>query len=242
VPVMAVDVDSMLVSLHTFGNKAATLSSAKARLLLPVGLCLWGVEQLFNALTILIANLYVYQASFWYLETTSQAFAPYVTIIRNVALMHCPCSFIYHLDLTRRSWQMGAKVSCCTSGTRCLDMGAIHLCCICISWALSHGSVPFFALNFLVNAYCLHRMICRWWCNESREPECEKREYARLGICVLMYPTAIALRGDAIGFLEASFWIVLMCLLQHAEPFGHGASRAPLAVFMCCLMRSAASA
>ena len=105
-------------------------------------------EQLANAVSMVIANLYIWRESQQILDGTSYEFD--VEIIRFFALLHCPCSISYHVTLMWRCRRACSLVDRNT-WTRVLDMGAIHVCCAAYGLALSHGASPWFvAVNSLV--------------------------------------------------------------------------------------------
>jgi len=195
-------------------------------------------EQLANAVSIVLANVYVWQESRQILDQSVHVFD--VEIIRWFSLLHCPCSVSYHVTLLTRS-------GCASSGldhktwTRVLDMGAVHVCCAAFSWVLSHAAW-FAAANLLANSMCVCMMVRRTALGGSSASKGESVEYWRLAVCVMVYPTAMLLRGRVAEFLNSWLFLVLMCCLQFVSPFGHAASRIPLALFILTLLKSAADA
>lgn len=197
-------------------------------------------EEMMNAVSMVLANLYVWNQSQQILEHTMYAFD--VEVIRWLSLLHCPCSASYHLTLMMRSRRPVDGLDRKT-WTRVLDLGAVHVCAATFSWALSHGAWPrFAAANLLANVVCLYMLVKRMALGGFGGSQCELAEYWRLGVCVMAYPTAMLLREDVEGFVSGWILLVAMCCLQFAFPFGHALSRIPLALFIRTLLQSAAVA
>jgi len=198
-------------------------------------------DELLNALSMLLANLYVLRESI-YIAGQSQ-FANDVLIIRYFSLMHCPCSMTYHITLALQSQRAGAGSDVDRSTwTRILDMGGIHVCCIAFSWALSHGDVTFVAANALVNLACVGLMLRRYALGGQGGKESEMMEYLRLGMCSFFYCSAILWRGHVAEFLRVWALLAMMGICQFCRPFGHAVSRVPLAIFVTTAMQSSAQA
>merc|ERR1712032_59356 len=101
------------------------------------GLAFW--EELVNAISMLVANLFVWQSSAYLVDQAVHA--EDVMIVRMFSLLHCPCSVSYHVALTMSCRHTGIRDR--NTWTRVLDMGFVHVCCIAFSWALTHGSAWF---------------------------------------------------------------------------------------------------
>mmetsp|Transcript_77067 Transcript_77067/g.200435 ORF Transcript_77067/g.200435 Transcript_77067/m.200435 type:complete len:213 (+) Transcript_77067:113-751(+) len=194
-------------------------------------------QQTLNALSIILANIYLVGYSFGGFEDSP--FAHDVHLIGYVALLHCPCSAIYHLHLVLRSYKEPLGFPR-TSFTRLLDMGSLHLCCIAISLALSHGSALFCLVNLIVNTVFLMMMVLRYLRGAHEDPWAEHLEFLRTGVCSAGYVLAILMRGHTASFLYSISLLALMGILMMVQPFGHALSRVPLALFMRSLVESAA--
>jgi len=194
-------------------------------------------EQLANAVSMVIANLYIWRESQQILDGTRYEFD--VEIIRFFALLHCPCSISYHVTLMWRCRRACSLVDRNT-WTRVLDMGAIHVCCAAYGLALSHGASPWFvAFNSLANFMSVYMMVKRMAIGGDGY---DFGDDWRLTACIMFYPTAILLRSRVAEFF--CIWLLGLTSwgLQNVSPFGHAASRIPLALFLAILMKSASEA
>mmetsp|Transcript_85700 Transcript_85700/g.276584 ORF Transcript_85700/g.276584 Transcript_85700/m.276584 type:complete len:214 (+) Transcript_85700:51-692(+) len=196
--------------------------------------------QTLNAVSILIANIFVAFAPVGQIAETL-AFADDVQLIKWAALVHCPCSVVYHLHLTLRCF-LEDKVPQRSSATRVLDLAGTHCCCVAMGWALSHGSVLFFCANFVMNFACVISLVLRQLRGGEGGERSEHIEFLRLGVCSAIYPTAILMRGHAAAFCFSFSLLAMMGGLMCAHPLGHCLSRVPLTLYMCSILESAAKA
>jgi hypothetical protein len=202
------------------------------------GLPLHGWEQLANAVSMIVFNLYVWSVATPMLDDDTR-YAFDVEIIRWFTLLHCPCSVSYHVTLMWRSRHACSGLERDT-WTRALDMGAIHACCAAYGLALSHGAWPWLAAaNALWNCMCVGRMLRR---AATGGAAYDFGDDWRVTAGIMLYPTGMLLRNRLADFSYC--WLLGLAAwgLQNVSPFGHAASRIPMAMATAILLKSASEA
>lgn len=193
-------------------------------------------EELMNAVSMVLANWFVWQRCVYLADQSSHVGD--LMLVKYFSVLHCPCSVSYHLILMMRCRYTEERDR--NTWTRVLDMGFTHVCCVAFSWALTHGITWFVCVNALANAVCLFLMMRRYALGGHGGSESEAVEYLRLGVCSMAYPTAILMQGRLNDFFCAWGLLVLMGACQFISPFGHAVSRVPLALFIFVIAQNAA--
>jgi len=143
-------------------------------------------QEVFSAGTMVLPSVYAYCNCAGIAANAS--FPQGIWAVTFSTYGHCLASVAFHLQC---AFCNGPSFNQFESPFRTADMAFIHLCCFWYAFAISHGDLFIIAINAMVNAACVVRLVRRRLLGVPGA----RTDSLMVISCIFLYTAAVPLRG-----------------------------------------------